>query len=334
MMLTTGDRSSAVQPDTHPTSALRMQLIDNAKELARRHNSRDSFAALKAIASNYGCIALCAQVSEVVSARAPWTVSWPTFGLAVVVIASRLRGFENLVHEASHYNLFPRPKTHHRLEFLYAFPVFRDLRGYRLSHTEHHRHLGDPVRDPDMERLKLLGMLDLTGDATRRLLWTLLSGFLVLEWVTDVFAEFWSIKRGILIKGSYWLAVGCAAWYFGAMSALAKYYAAPLLIVLPPLRLVAELGEHAGLDMRIQLGESRTNKGVLHQWWLHPHNDGFHAAHHLVPQVPFHSLARVHNMLMEQNHVYRETVPISEGIFDTLEQVCRAPTRLRNEVSF
>ncbi|KAJ7819226.1 hypothetical protein B0H13DRAFT_2378493 [Mycena leptocephala] len=50
-----------------------------------------------------------------------------------LVISSRLRAFEHMVHEASHNNLFTLARAHEWFEFTYAFPVFRTL------HVEHHK---------------------------------------------------------------------------------------------------------------------------------------------------------------------------------------------------
>jgi beta-carotene hydroxylase len=57
-------------------------------------------------------------------------------------------------HEAQHDIFFPRHSPHHWLNeaigYYALIPLATPLRLLRITHLEHHRHAGDPARDPDM----------------------------------------------------------------------------------------------------------------------------------------------------------------------------------------
>jgi fatty acid desaturase len=67
------------------------------------------------------------------------------------------------------------------------------------------------------------------------------------------------------------------------------------------------------MDMRGPFGNSRTNDGFWQRWWIHPLNDGLHAAHHLNSQVPFHRLRAAHEELVGKSKAYREKMSRRRG---------------------
>lgn len=78
--------------------------------------------------SNYVAIAGCIAVSEYSAKRCSTGARGAIYSLMALVISSRLRAFEHMVHEASHNNLFTVARAHEWFEFTYAFPVFRLLK--------------------------------------------------------------------------------------------------------------------------------------------------------------------------------------------------------------
>ncbi len=62
---------------------------------------------------------------------------------ALIIIGSRQRALSNLVHDASHGNLFSSEKVNDSIaDLLAAFPTFDTVEAYRKSHLGHHRYLG------------------------------------------------------------------------------------------------------------------------------------------------------------------------------------------------
>lgn len=304
--------------DTQDLTSYRkaLQIVDSARQ-------RSPFKACIAILSNYSCVSTCILVAELAS-RAPGIPSWlagSIYFLSILIIASRLRGFENLVHEASHCNLFSNPQLHDRLEFLYAFPVFRLLQSYRRSHMVHHKHLGDPNTDPDAIRIQELGLNNLPSRPMWYLFGVPMTGFLTYEYCTTTLLEFWTTPDHRLAKAVYWTSIILALQYTQSFHLFAYYYIIPLLVVLPITRYWAEASEHVGLDMRGTFGNSRSNIGFLHRWYLHPHNDGYHAVHHLQSRVPFHMLPRAHDTLTTGSPEFKKKTVVSRGVWETFEQM-------------
>ena len=328
-------------PRIHTVSDLKLQTdiqrltpYRRALKTADMFRQRNSLRAFVAIFSNYVCIAACTLAVEAAN-LVPGTPKWlarSLYILCIIVIASRQRAFENLVHEASHNNLFSNKHLHERLEFLYAFPVFRILQSYRRSHMVHHKHLGDPEKDPDAIRIRELGLQNLPARPKWYLLGVPLTGFLTYEYFNTTMLDFWTTPERQISKTVYWAGVALALQYTQSFHLFAYYYLLPLLLILPITRYWAEASEHVGLDMTAPFGNSRSNIGFLHRWYLHPHNDGYHAVHHLQSQIPFHALPTAHRALMQASPEFEKRTVVSAGIVQTFRQMSVSETVMK-EVS-
>lgn len=309
--------------------------FQEALAVAQTYRGRDSLKASVAIASNYLVWASCIAVVELAlrTSRMSATASYALYLISVLIIASRMRAMENLVHEASHNNLFPSATLHQRLQCLYAFPVFRILQDYRRSHMVHHKHLGDPQKDPDVLRLHDLGLDRLPERPVWYLLGLPMTGYLTYEYLTTTFREFWVSSSSRLSKIVFWLAVLLAVWWSDTFQGFAYYYLIPFLAVLPVTRYWAEAAEHLGLDLRGELGSSRTNIGFLHMWLLNPLNDGYHAAHHLCSQIPFYLLPEAHDHLMKVSKEFATNSTISRGMLETFIQIATKKTIVKEVAS-
>ena len=51
---------------------------------------------------------------------------WTTYTIAILIIASYLRAFENIVHETSNNNLLTVAHLHDRLEIPFSVPRLQD----------------------------------------------------------------------------------------------------------------------------------------------------------------------------------------------------------------
>ncbi|KAK7464494.1 hypothetical protein VKT23_006663 [Stygiomarasmius scandens] len=308
--------------------------------ITNRHKGRSNVIALLAIVNNYLAIAACAVICEHVFVDVypvSNTTWWTIYAFFALVIASRLRAFENFVHEASHNNLFIKPRAHEWLEFLYAFPVFRLLKDYRTQHLEHHKYLGDPARDADAVRMVYLGFIRPDVDGYRlnssKFNWLMfglpLTGWLHYEYLVTTFAEYWTSSASYPSKALYWAGVMSYVHMCNHWRLFALYYVVPWFCILTVTRYWAEIGEHIGQDMRNDWGNSRTNDGFWHQWWIHPINDGLHSVHHLNSQVPFHRLRKAHDDLVQESSEFRERTTVSNGVLETFSQIYRNPTYVK-----
>ncbi|KAF8180670.1 hypothetical protein K438DRAFT_1976498 [Mycena galopus ATCC 62051] len=118
-----------------------------------------------------------------------------------LIISSRLRAFEHLVHEASHNNLFT---------------VFRTL------HLEHHKYLGDPVRDADVVRFIDYGVIGDTQMSAGRRTWRMFglpfTGWFHYEYFNTLFTEFWMHPSCYPSKAIYWIVVLAAVHFFAPIN--------------------------------------------------------------------------------------------------------------------
>ncbi|KAJ7939421.1 fatty acid desaturase-domain-containing protein [Mycena leptocephala] len=284
----------------------------DALAISNGHKGRNNLWSALAILSNHPVIAGCAVLSEYAYAY-PGLTLWERRGiytLMVLIIASRMRGLEVLVHEASHNNLCTSPRAHEWFEFMFAFP----------AHLEHHRYLGDPVRDADIVAHDLAAL----RAAPHRLV--------TIRIHHHSFIEFWTESAAWPAKFAYWALAFGAVHAFHAWREFGWYFLVPFLGILPITRWWAEMSEHAGMDMRGNFGNSRTNDGFWQRWWMHPLNDGLHAVHHLNAQVPFHRLRDAQTELMTENKAFCEKNVIAHGLWDTFMQIYQRPTLVREPV--
>ena len=319
------EKSSSFQ---NPENKLPQISTRKALVIAERFRERNGSRAVIAIFGNYLVFAVCIVLSQWVYRQpcVPKLVSTTLYLISILIIASRLRALENLVHEASHNNLFRSVNLHHRLQFLYAFPVFRVVHDYRQSHVAHHKYLGDPKRDPDILRLYKLGLDRLTERPIWLLLGLPITGFFTYEYMITTFYEFWTTQSSRISKTVFWTVALVAVLYSSVFREFASYYLLPFFVVLPVIRYWAEASEHLGLNLTGELGSSRTNIGFLHQWYMNPHNDGYHAIHHLCSQIPFYLLPEAHKRLMDANEDFDTNATISYGLIETIRQLVTTKT--------
>ncbi|KAF9444034.1 hypothetical protein P691DRAFT_807990 [Macrolepiota fuliginosa MF-IS2] len=322
---------------THFDASKTTTALKEAIAISNRHKGRDNVKAMFAIINNYITCFVCASLCEYMQRNYPndRTLWWTVYTVAALIIASRLRAFENLVHEASHNNLFTLARMHDKLEFLFAFPVFRVLKIYRTQHIEHHKYIGDPALDADVARFIHYGLVSDRPLDSRRFWWLVyglpFTGWLQYEYIVTTFAEFWMTPTSYPSKLLYWSAILAIVQHQNAWKGFGLYFVVPWMVILPVTRWWAEMSEHLGLNMTDHFGNSRTNDGFWQQWWIHPLNDGLHATHHLNSQVPFHRLRGAHEELMQKSTEYRTRNVFSHGLRETFLQILTRPTIVRSK---
>jgi fatty acid desaturase len=227
---------------------------------------------------------------------------WPsalTLIVAVVVIGGRQHGLAVLMHEASHWLLFPGQPANNRVgTWLCAAPIWRDLPAYRRRHHLHHRHARQP-QDPDLALSAACPMgrrsfwravgQDLGGwtAASRMLAWRPVDG--------------WRPLRRPLTANALLL---------GVLAAAGQWHLYPLLWLLPLAtwyRLatrIRDITEHALVtDDDDPLRNARTTAaGVLERAFLAPYWVNHHLEHHLLVFVPCWRLRDAHALLLAKGH--------------------------------
>jgi fatty acid desaturase len=254
---------------------------------------------------------------------------WPsplTCVAAVAVIGSRQLGLLVLMHETSHWLLFPelRPNTWVG-SWLCAYPLWTDLRRYRREHHAHHRHTQQPG-DPDLAFTAPfpLSRGALCRDALRDLSgWTTCGRVLAWRPGSESAATGWRGLSGPAIANAALL---------GVLGSLGRWDLYPLLWVLPlitwyPLvtRLRA-LAEHAVTpDRDDPLRNTRsTSAGLLARVFLAPYWVNYHLEHHLLVFVPCWTLARAHALLLAKG--YGGRMELSPGYLDVIRLATARPT--------
>lgn len=216
--------------------------------------------------------------------------------LALFVIGNRQRALGNLLHDASHGS-FDRQRRRGTLlaDVLLCWPLWVSMPVYRADHLAHHRYLGDPARDPDYihdERLLERGWLRLWMGQVMNLRTFRIS---VLSHLGRM-----SGAEGAGVA-AWWAAVlGALALAFGPETALsfAGLWVAARAVVFHPITAFREISDHVGLQPGTLIGFSRNHplRGLTAQIF-HPHNNGYHLLHHLMPGLPYHAFPDAHRLL-------------------------------------
>ncbi len=229
--------------------------------------------------------------------------SWLTLAVAVIVIGARQLGLMVLMHEASHWLLFPSGRANTRVgTWLCAAPVGADLKAYRRRHHLHHRHTQQP-EDPDLALSTALPvsrgrlMLAMLGDVCG---WTALTQLASSRPWRDGLAPAWRRARAPVVANAVlfcaFAAVGGAQLYLLAwVLPWATWYQ-----LVTRVRNIAEHGLLSGADDPLR--NTRTIRaGLLARAVLAPYRVNYHLEHHLLVFVPCWKLRRVQEHLLARN---------------------------------
>ena len=172
---------------------------------------------------------------------------------------------------------------------------FSSVCSYRFYHLKHHLSFGSDD-DTDRVRYEELGIADLDrSDPLKFIVGMIrLMPRYLLDWYWSVGTNINTLKNAICWHFFVWI---IPAWVLlgsvsGAIIFWGVYVAIPIFVFLPPLRFLAESAEHT-YEKETVFTASNSNQGFWHQF-LHPHNDGYHALHHLFAAIPHWQLKRAH----------------------------------------
>ena len=255
--------------------------------------------------------------------------------VCVMWIAARQHAFAILIHEAAHYRIRKNKKVNDVIgETFLAFPLFVTVRGYRLSHLAHHRHMNTEF-DPDWVSKETP---DWEFPKTR---WAL---FIMLAKITLGFNVFWMIKL-ILTGGrpeaadkttisSRGFVFGRIAYYilligvlsaFGLWKFYLLYWLVPMFTWLQLILRIRSIAEHFGIEHDDQeyTGARTTYPNLFDRAFIASKNVWYHLDHHLYPSVPFFNLPELHQEL-NKIPAFREQAHITRGYLGVLRECSTA----------
>jgi|GEM_PF-417318 len=291
------------------------------RRLAKNYYERNTLYGFSAIGRDWLTIFGLGIFCEILRTQTalPFVLFLPIYVMAMIIVASRFRGFENLIHEASHYNLFEKREWNDNLDILFGIPAFRITKDYRIGHMTHHLNLGHDDVDPDLARYADWGVLELPKNFWWVMVFRPFTGFLTIHYLTHEFKNFWVSPTWRKTKTAFWLTVLGLTALTGAWLQMALYWVVPFFLILPIIRFWSVVSEHGGLDLTRDVGSSRNTLGsFLHQMIFFPHDDGYHETHHLYPGIPWYRIADATKTL-EEDPYFSEYSEISHNIYSTAE---------------
>ena len=186
-----------------------------------------------------------------------------------------------------------------------GLPTGAWISDYRKGHILHHRNFGTDL-DPDWVRYQELDLEDLNQPGIAR-------------FVRGVARRLWCYQIGwirshdgrpaeMLIPITWPFIVILAPLYLVAGGKIALVstglWVMSFILVLPVIRLIGEASEHRYRSGKTVFDATVTNVGWLPKLLIHPHNDGYHTAHHMWPGIPYHNLAKVHHRLLIEDPLH------------------------------
>ena len=287
--------------------------MTDAKKSASGTELHDG-AAVWRFAHDVGCAISLKQLhdrSAFASSRAiivDWLVIFASFALfwaygpwlsplALLLIGNRQRALMVLVHDGSHYALHSSKHLNDLIaQYFLCAPMLTSITTYRRLHLQHHNHLGDEALDTDFLHSEQL----LRQGAARIYASQLLAPSNFRTALVGALPAL-TIADRLRVAG-WWLfllvAVSAAAGPAAALAFALTWLAARLSVYHAIISFVI-ISDHFGLVPGTILGFTRNHppRGAI-AWLLHPHHNGLHLTHHVLPGLPFHALNRAHGILL------------------------------------
>lgn len=252
-----------------------------------------------------------------VEMASPWF-----YPLAVIIVGARMHALAILMHDATHFRFLRNRTWNDRLSnYLTMYPIFTSIEKYRPNHLSHHQHLNT---DEDPDWVAKLGKRAFTFPKSRTEFLLSVASYLILyQGISDAF---WFLKRfGGKGKGKdaikeptaekliFYVLMFGAITYFGVWKIYLLYWVVPYFSTFFMFQYIRSVAEHFGeLAYEHDLNSSRTVKpSLIEQFFIAPHNVGYHLEHHLYPGVPYYNLPELHKMLMKQE-AYESSAHITE----------------------
>lgn len=272
----------------------------------------------------FGMIYLCIQFPS----------AW-LYLLTVITVGARMHALAILMHDATHFRFLKNRKWNDFISnYFIMYPIFTSIEKYRKNHLQHHQHL-NTEEDPDWVAKLTKREFQFPKTKTAFMMTTL--SYLVLY--QGVLDAFWFLKRfggadkktkvkltDKLLKLGFYVVLFSALTFFGVWKYYLLFWVVPYFSTFFMFQYIRSVAEHFGeLAYEDELSSSRTVKpSLIENFFIAPHNVGYHLEHHLYPGVPFYHLPKLHQLLMEQKE-YQTRAHVTNGYVAGLLQELGSP---------
>jgi len=251
--------------------------------------------------------------------------------VALVLIAGMQNHLLILVHEGAHGLIYPDRKINDWItEIFCALPCFTRVRDYRAFHFKHHRHTGDPERDPEIRfyadqgyQFKRTSGFVLFGSFVKDIFFVNMIRFAKSQarFITDE-ERTGSLKPVSTLSKTapliFWGCALCLSLTFGFLKSLLLFWIFPAATLMFLFLKLHGYGEHTGSSAISEVSKTFTrNYNFVTNYFLFPIGSGYHLEHHLYPQVPWYRLKAVRKLLIQSYpNLFKESWPtLSDGYF-------------------
>jgi len=222
-----------------------------------------------------------------------------SLGAIMFFIATRLRGFNNIVHECSHATFTENRAANVVFGSLCASLTLGSFRTYCHKHMSHHAHVGDYEHDLDLQDIRDFQLEQpLTPVTVLRHILTPILGVHLRHYLSvDLSAQDGVIFRNLKIA---LIAVAVVFLMIDPVAALVLVWI-PYVWIFTAINYWTDCIDHGGL---LEAGDDLdTSRNFLLaaplKMLLFPRNDCYHLVHHLFPLIPASHLGVCHEQLME-----------------------------------
>ena len=284
-------------PDVLPTERLSAtgRPVPPIREALRRiPNARNAFSVVSVFVQSFGVLAAAHAIGHPLGYAAAYLLMGRAFALYAI-----------LGHEAAHRLLFTRKWWNDTIgRWLLSYPSFTAFDAYRRVHMAHHKDEMGP-EEPDY---MLYAPYPVPPDSLRRKLTRdafFNSGAKNLKALGKAFMKPGPSRK---IAGSIIATQAVIAVILGVVFAWWTYpvlWLAPWMSVWKVINRLRAIAEHGGMtrsgDRRLTTHHVRQT--LLARFWMVPFNTGWHLAHHVDIGIPFRSLPRLHQELVDSGWI-------------------------------
>jgi fatty acid desaturase len=266
-------------------------------------------------------LTLCALVlPSILSSGGPLQLLGTATAAALFSIfgGTRLRALGNIQHECAHRTFVSWPRLNDGLGLGIGIILFQPFFRYRKAHITHHRFLGDPVRDLDLNRYEknltlypeaqtVVQQLEMATQPKHFRVGLSLS-------LKDSLDPDWCNRLRMAHLACTCLAATALIFHDHLLTVL--LFALPILIVYPLLCVWSDIADHAvgyrtapdsnerpRVDMFALTRNHLFGSELLNKIFF-PRNDSYHLLHHLYPSLPTGAFPQAHAILIRNDPHY------------------------------